>query len=151
KVLQVIPGVAARYGGPNQAIFRICQALESEGAEVLLATTDADGPGRLPVPLAQPIVYNGGRTVFFSRPYSEAFKYSMPLARWLESSAEQFDVAAIHAVFSHSSLAAARACRRSAVPYIVRPLGSLSSWSLNQKPMRKWLFWQLGVKDMLQG
>src|SRR5215469_6676677 len=126
RVLQIIPGVAARYGGPSQAIFRMCQSVESEGAEVLLATTDADGPGHLHVPVAEPIIYNGVRTVFFPRQCSEAFKYSTSLARWLDSNVSKFDVAAIHAVFSHSSLAAARACNRSRVPYIVRPLGSLS-------------------------
>src|SRR5262249_17525492 len=126
RVLQVIPGVASRYGGPSQAIFRMCQALEAEGADVLLVTTDADGRSRLQVPLGQPIMYNGVRAMFFPRQYSEAFKYSNQLARWLRASVKEFDVAAIHAVFSHSSLAAARACQHSGVPYIVRPLGSLS-------------------------
>src|SRR5215471_21324983 len=150
RVLQVIPGVATRYGGPSQVIFKMCQALGSEGAEVMLATTDADGRGRLRVPLADPTIYNGVRTIFFPRQYGEGFKYSMPLARWLECNAAEFDVAAIHAVFSHSSLAAARACNRFAIPYIVRPLGSLSGWSLSQKPLRKRLVWHLAVREMLQ-
>jgi glycosyltransferase involved in cell wall biosynthesis len=151
RVLQVIPGIASRYGGPSQAIFRMCEALEAEGADVLLVTTDADGSSRLQVALGTPIMYNGVRTLFFARQYSEAFKYSYQLARWLGSNVNGFDVVAIHAVFSHSSLAAARACQRSGVPYVVRPLGSLSGWSMSQKPMRKRLFWRLGVKGMLEG
>jgi len=46
----------------------------------------------------------------------------------------------IHAVFSHACLAAAQACRRHKVPYVVRPLGTLDPWSLRQKPFRKRLF-----------
>jgi hypothetical protein len=42
KVLHVIPAVAARYGGPSLAVFEMCRALGERGAEVLIATTDAE-------------------------------------------------------------------------------------------------------------
>jgi glycosyltransferase involved in cell wall biosynthesis len=35
------------------------------------------------------------------------------------------------------------------VPYIVRPLGTLDPWSMKQKSLRKKVFWQAGVKQML--
>jgi glycosyltransferase involved in cell wall biosynthesis len=129
----------------------MCRALGEAGAEVLLAATDADGPGELAVELEKETVYEGVATIFFRRQFSEAFKYSRPLKNWLDAHAGQFDVAHIHAVFSHSSLAAARACRRANVPYILRPLGSLAPWSLNHKRLRKEIFWRLGVKQMLAG
>jgi glycosyltransferase involved in cell wall biosynthesis len=89
--------------------------------------------------------------IFFSRQWSEAYKYSRPLAQWLAAHVREFDVAHIHAVFSHASLAAAKACRKAGVPYIVRPLGTLDPWSLRQKSWRKKLFWRLCVKQMLEG
>jgi glycosyltransferase involved in cell wall biosynthesis len=116
-----------------------------------VVATDADGPGRLSVELGRPFAYAGVPTLFFSRQWSEAFKYSRPLAGWLKANVRSFDLVEIHAVFSHSSLAAAWACRRYGVPYIVRPLGSLAPWSLNQKRLRKFLLWHLGVKQMLHG
>lgn len=151
RVLHVIPSVAPRYGGPSRAIFEMCRALQEKGVDQMVATTDADGGGRLPVDLAKTLDYDGVPTIFFSRQWSEAFKYSRPLARWLESEVSEFDVVHVHAVFSHSSLAASRACRRHGVPYVVRPLGSLDPWSLSQKRLRKRLLWHLGVKQMLQG
>src|SRR6185369_7004804 len=60
-----------------------------------------------------------------------------------------FDVVHIHAVFNHSSIAAARACRKHLVPYVVRPLGTLDPWSLKQKSVRKSLFWNLVAKRMM--
>lgn len=149
KVLHVIPAVAARYGGPSQAVLQMCRALQSEGVEVLIAATDADGQSRLPVELEKLILYEGVPAIFFSRQWSEAFKYSRPLSRWLIKNVERFDVTHIHAVFSHSSLAAARACQRGGVPYIVRPLGSLDPWSLTQRKLEKQILWHLGVKRML--
>ncbi len=149
KVLHVIPGIAPSYGGPSRAILDMCRALRDKNIEVLISTTNADGKNRLSVKLNQPIEYKGVSAVFFNRDWSEAFKYSFSLARWLKKNVANFDIVHIHAVFSHSSLAAARACRKHNVPYIVRPLGSLDSWSLQQKPFRKVLFWHLVVKKML--
>ncbi len=151
RVLHVIPGIAPRYGGPSKAIFAMVRALQQQGIDVLIATTDADGPGRLPVPLGRVTEYQGVPTIFFSRQWSEAFKFSYPLARWLRRHVADFDVVHIHAVFSHSSLAAAAACRKAGVPYVLRPLGSLDPWALGQKRLFKRLLWHLGVKQMIRG
>ena len=149
QVLHVIPGIAARYGGPSGAILAMCRALEGEGIESLIATTNADGPVRLPVELGRRITYQGVSAIFFARQWSEGFKYSRPLACWLQTNVRHFDLVHIDAVFSHASLAAARACQRHHVPYVVRPLGSLSSWCVQQKRFRKRLLWHFGVKQML--
>ncbi len=127
------------------------RALENRGVEVLIATTDADGPGRLVVELGETTRYAGVPVLFFRRQWGEAFKHSRPLASWLNNHVADFDVVHVHAVFNHSSLAAACACRKTDVPYVVRPLGTLDPWSLSQKPLRKRLFWHLGVKAMLSG
>jgi glycosyltransferase involved in cell wall biosynthesis len=151
RVLHVIPAVAVRYGGPSQAVFALCAALESEGVRAVIATTDADGPGRLAVEIGRAVPFNGIDTVFFRRQWSEGVKFSAGLAGWLRTRASGFDVLHIHAVFSHSSIAAATAARRAGVPYVVRPLGSLSSWALRQKRLRKRLLWRVAVRRMLEG
>jgi len=148
-VLHVIPAVAPRYGGPSQAIVGMGRALRAQGVRVLIATTDADGPQRLGVQNGVEMNWQGVQAMFFERQWSEAFKYSRPLAAWLEQHVPDFDVVHIHAVFSHACLAAAYACRKAHVPYIVRPLGSLDPWSLGQKRLRKQLLWHTGVKRML--
>ncbi|HEY7180132.1 MAG TPA: glycosyltransferase [Blastocatellia bacterium] len=150
KILHVIPSVAPRYGGPSHAVFTMCRALQAQGTEVLIATTNADGSGELPVALGEKVVYQDTPAIFFSRQWSEALKYSRPLAVWLERNVENFDLAHIHAVFSHACVAAARSCVKNSVPYLVRPLGTLDPWSLKQKSFRKRLFWRLGVKQMLK-
>jgi len=151
KVLHVIPSIAPRYGGPSQAIYTMCRALQRQGTEILIATTNADGNEELPVALEEKILYQGVQTIFFARQWSEALKYSRPFALWLERNVGKFDLVHIHAVFSHACVSAARACRKQRVPYIVRPLGTLDPWSLKQKSIRKRLYWQLGVKQMMTG
>jgi glycosyltransferase involved in cell wall biosynthesis len=150
KALHVIPAVAPRYGGPSHAVFEMCRALESAGTQVLIATTDADGPDRIAASHGKEIEFQGQPSIFFRKQWSEAFKYSRPLARWLVGHVKNYDVVHIHAVFSHSCLAAAAAARFKGVPYIVRPLGTLDPWSMRQKPFRKRAMWNLGVGTMLR-
>ena len=151
RVLHVIPAVAARYGGPSHAVFGMCRALNERGIDTIIATTDADGPGRLPVALGEPHPYNGISTIFFRRQWSEAFKYSKPMARWLDGHVREFDIVHIHAVFSHVCLAAAQTCAKHDVPYIVRPLGSLDPWSLRRKRLRKRLLLRAAAARALKG
>ena len=95
------------------------------------------------------VPYDDTDVVFFRRQASEAFKISIPMARWLSRHVCDFDIVHVHAVFNHSSLAAARACRAARVPYLVRPLGTLDPWSFKQKRFRKRLLWIAGARRLL--
>jgi glycosyltransferase involved in cell wall biosynthesis len=150
RVLHVIPAVAPRYGGPSAATFGLCHALEAAGVDVVVATTDADGPGRLPVETGSLQKYRGVPVIFFPRAFSESFKWSGPLSAWVHANAGAFDLVHVHSVFSHSSIAASRACRAARVPYFVRPLGHLDPWSLNRHRLRKQVLMRLGAGDMLR-
>lgn len=146
RVLHVIPSISERSGGPATAIIPMCRALMREGIEVLLVTTDAGLPGTN----GEVFEYKGVPARFFHSQWGESFKYSRPMASWLNANIKNFGLAHIHAVFNHSSVAAARACRDAGVPYVVRPLGTLDPWSMTQKSLRKRLFWQVSGKAMLQ-
>ena len=140
KVLHVIPSVAERSGGPATAIVPMCRALVQQGVEVQLISTG----------IQEATEYKGVPAHLFPVELGESFKYSRPLASWLNTNIRHFDLAHVHAVFNHSSVAAARACRRTGVPYVIRPLGTLDPWSMTQKSLRKRVFWQLAGKRMMQ-
>lgn len=130
----------------------MCRALRQQGVDLLLATT-ADGlaaqKGTVQSRLGEITEYLGQPTIFFPSQIGASFKYSRPFAQWLDSNVADFDLVHIHAVFNHACIAAARACRRHRVPYVVRPLGTLDPWSMRQKSWRKKLFWHVGVKHLL--
>jgi glycosyltransferase involved in cell wall biosynthesis len=149
RVLHVIPALARRYGGPSTAVVSMCRATASRGVEAVIASTDADGRARLSVELEKPTDWDGVPALFFKRAFSESFKYSPRLARWLTARVGEFDIVHIHAVLSHAPLAGASAARKAGVPYIVRPLGTIASWSLGRKPFRKQLLLRLGAMRML--
>lgn len=146
RVLHVIPSVAERSGGPAAAIVPMCRALQEQGIEVFLATTSH---GLTQTNTDSTIEYKGVPAKFFEVQVGASFKYSRPFTTWLRSSVREFDLVHIHAVFNHASVAAASACRKAGVPYVVRPLGTLDPWSMKQKAGRKKVFWSLVGKRML--
>ena len=98
-----------------------------------VATTNDDGPGgRIDVALGYPLAVNGATRYYFGK-QTEFYKFSLPLARWLDRHVADFDVVHVHALFSHASVAGARAARRSGVPYVIRPLGVLNRYGMTQR------------------
>jgi len=148
KVLHVIPSVDERSGGPATAIVPMCRALMQQGVEVLLLSTTAGL--KADVKHGEVLDHKGVPAIFFQAQLGESFKYSRPLSSWLRSNIQTFNVAHIHAVFNHSSVAAAHVCQKSRVPYVVRPLGTLDPWSMTQKSLRKRLFWQISGKGIME-
>ncbi len=122
----------------------------ARGHQVDIVTSNADGAAELDYPVGRFVAYRGANTIFFPRKYGEAFKFSPGMAKWLCHHVRDYEIVHIHAVFSWSSLAAANACYGAEIPYLVRPLGSLDPWSMSQKPLRKKVMLQLGVKKMLR-
>lgn len=141
----MIPSVALRYGGPSEAVVGLCSAQREMGMDARIATTDADGPERLGVRAGEWSEWRGVPAIFFRRYWGEALKFSPGLASWLSRGAGGFDLLHVHAVFSHSVLAAARAARRAGRPYVLRPLGTLGEFGLQKKEIRKrWFLRTLG-------
>ena len=146
KVLHVITSLAERSGGPAAAIVPMCRALQTQGIDPLIVTTNE---GRPRINTDSSVDCDGVPARFFPVQLGASYKYSRPRATWLQKNVKEFDLVHVHAVFNHASVAAARACRHLDVPYLVRPLGTLDPWSMKQKPVRKRLFWLLFGKQLL--
>jgi len=128
KVLHVIPSIGPARGGPSEMVRTLVRSLAAAGLEVHLATTDDNGAERLAI-TAPEFTADGVAYHVFPRQFRH-YTVSLPLARWVRGHAGEFDVVHIHAVFSHASIAAARAAGAASVPYIVRPLGTLGDWEM---------------------
>lgn len=144
RVLHVIPSVSSAHGGPSRAMALMERALCPLGVDVEVATTDDDGPRRR-LPPASVIAAHaklsgrqGDTSAYhvFSK-QTEFYKISPGLGSWLMRHARNYDVVHIHALFSYSSWAAARAACKAGVPYIVRPLGTLNRYGVERR--RPWL------------
>lgn len=132
KVLHVIPSVAASEGGPSRALALMERGLTDEGVEVTTLTSDFGFDVH-----AVSIVANVAGHRVYCPLWTTTYKIAPSMVSYLNSHVRSFDVVHIHALFSFSSTVAAWICRAHRVPYIIRPLGTLSSYGLTKR--RKWL------------
>jgi len=109
------------------------------GLEAEIATTDADGSGGRITPADLPEL----PVHMFCRTWSEQWKFSLGLRDWLVRHTCEYDVIHIHAVWAHSTVVASKIARQRGVPFIVRPAGMFSRWSLDQRRWKKVLAWHV--------
>jgi glycosyltransferase involved in cell wall biosynthesis len=148
RVLHVIASVASVTGGPAAAIGGMCRALEEAGADVSIATTTAFMQGELPA-TGRMVDHCGVPTVFFPCEVPPHLSISIGLTRWLGKNIGTFDVVHIHGVFTYPSTIAGRIARSRGVPYLVRPLGGLSRYSLRRHALRKRVYMGMFEREYL--
>lgn len=137
KALHVIPSMATVHGGPTRALALMERELVRLGVDVETVTTDDDGRSRRNgKPGGVPMQENGVTRRYFAKRLN-FYKVSPGLAGWLLQHVRDYDVVQIHALFSFSSMAAVWAARRAGVPYVLRPLGTLTRYGVTQR--RPWL------------
>lgn len=137
RVLHVIPSAAPVDGGPNLAVRAMARGLATRGVEVTVATTNAAGTRSLDVPLDDAVLEDGVVYRYFARTVPGSWKFSWPLTRWLWRNVSAYDVVHVHALFSYATIPGCRAAAHAPVPYVLRPLGTLSAWSLGHRAWKK--------------
>ena len=151
RVLHIIPSAAPVDGGPNVAVRAIARGLVRRGIDVTVATTNASGPRALDVPVDTPVIDDGVVFRYFARSVPGSWKFSWPMTRWLWANARSYDVVHVHALFSYATIPGCRAAARAPVPYILRPLGTLSDWSLGHRRWKKRPYYALLERPHLAG
>jgi len=138
RILQVIGGLAPRYGGPSVYCPSLCKELARRGHEVAIYTTNVDGPGVLDVPCCEP-VFDGGAEIRYFPAWGFTWRnpVSPPLWRALKERIPQCDVVHIYSVYLIGLTAAAYLCQRAGVPYVVHPHGTLDPYLLRRHASRK--------------
>lgn len=127
RILQVTPTYypAHRHGGITKAVHELSRKLVELGAMVTVFTTNIDGPDTLDVPLAQPIDIKGVGVYYFPVTRPRAYLYAPQMDSALRRRVNEFDMVHINGLYLYTTMAAARACRRQGVPYVVTPHGML--------------------------
>jgi glycosyltransferase involved in cell wall biosynthesis len=141
RVLHVISAIDPVRGGPIVALLGMAEAQQAAGIQVRVAATWIEGES----PAAAEALRKLGIEVAHIGPCHTPLRRHPQIVPVLEGQIASSDVVDIHAIYEEIQHQAARLARRHGVPYIVRPEGMLTPWSLAQSRMKKKLYmmWRL--------
>lgn len=164
KILHIIPSISPLRGGPSQAILEMVQAQRQQGIDAAIATTNDHGDATFVAPYGQPIERGSipelvGPSVpiwVFPRVLSQVvalreFAVAPTFAPWLWQHVADYDLVHIHAIFNYPTTLGMAIAKAKGIPYIVRPIGSLCRWSLEQGKAKKRLYLQTLGRRLLRG
>jgi len=137
KILHVIANLAPRYGGPSKACWEMARAVARLGHEVSIYTTNQDGPKELAVPLDRPVYRDGVEIRYFPIQPPRFWGTSLPLARALRRKIPAVDLVHLHSLYLFHNLVAGHYCRQYAIPYLMRPQGTLDPFIYRRHRWRK--------------
>lgn len=138
KIIHIVPSVADEASGPSYSVIRLCEALAELGHDVTLAALDPQPPDDPPACLRTFRAGLGPKRLG----RSPAFKKWL-LRRALSGSV---DILHNHSLWMMPNIYPGEAARKSGVPLVVSPRGTLSEWAMkNGSPMKR-LIWPLFQK-----
>lgn len=140
RLLHVTTTTDPAMGGVAEAVRQMCEALQAQGHENEVASTDATPRVDYPVPHHA------------LGPARGSYRYCPALLPWLRAQAERFDAVLAHGLWQHPSFAVRRAVRGRR-PYFVWPHGMLDPWFRRTYPLKhakKWLYWPWGEYRVLR-
>lgn len=83
---------------------------------------------------------------------SEKFKswnYSKELGVFLNSKIDEIDILHLHGVFMHTQYMPSKLALKFNIPYVVSPHGMLEPWHMNDKKIKKKIYFELILKEIL--
>jgi glycosyltransferase involved in cell wall biosynthesis len=131
-ILQVVPSVNPRTGGPAASVPGLARALSRVGVESTVVSLNYAEHG-------EPVELPGVRYLY-SRPGRLGRRlrgWSPSLRKVIDMAAHEADIVHSHALWMVPALYARRAANRLRKPLVISPRGMLDAWSLERSRVRK--------------
>lgn len=139
RILHVIRDLSVATGGPVRAVNGLAEAQARLGHHVTVLTTDIGEVKLVP----------RGVDVRMLHARAARWAWAPDAAATLEPLLGTADAVHLHMVWDHLVLVAARAARDLGVPYVLRPCGMFSGWSLSRSQLKKRLYLRLVGRPLL--
>jgi glycosyltransferase involved in cell wall biosynthesis len=139
-ITHVIPYMHPHAGGPPVVVDRLCRGLAGRGWDVRVLTTDCAAP-RGDTDWAS--AYAGYPLEVVPASWPRGYGYGPSVGAAARAAVARSRLVHLHTLWTYPTMAAARACRRLGVPYVVMPHGMIDPNSLGRKRLKKWLYGRL--------
>jgi glycosyltransferase involved in cell wall biosynthesis len=143
-ILHLIRSLDPARGGPVEYLKQLARAQKALGVHSAILTVDPIEPGWVPNPPVSVIECGPGKGIY---------GFHSGLERKVCEVAKLFRAVVVHGLWQYHGLCAARAAKKTRVPYFVFPHGMLDPWFRNFTPIKhfkKQLYWILAERKVLQ-
>jgi glycosyltransferase involved in cell wall biosynthesis len=150
KILHVVPAFhpSTAYGGPIEAVYRLCRLLAEQGDDVRVLTTNGNGRNDvIPVDLEREVALTDGLRVRYCERRSRQ-SVSPTLVKLLPSYVRWADVVHLSGVYSFPTIPTLLGCRLLGKPLVWSPHGALQRWEHSRRVAGKKLF-ELACKAVM--
>jgi glycosyltransferase involved in cell wall biosynthesis len=153
KVLIVSAGYkpAFIYGGPTYSISALAESLTSQGNDITVMTTNANGKHDFPYKNGTTALIDGVHTIYYRRITGDPTSVSFTHTRALIRSIRQYDLVHIQGWWNWVAMISLIVCKHYKVPHLLSPRGALSEYTFKTERtsvIKKWIH-QLFFKGML--
>ncbi len=135
KILNVLPSINPKGGGPIEGVTKIGTELTRLGHVQEIVCLDAPG---------EAFVAAHPRKVYALGPSKSGYRYNSALVPWLRAHAKNYDAVIVNGLWQYNGFGAWRALAGTGTPYFVFTHGMLDPWFKRTYPLKhlkKWLYW----------
>jgi len=127
KILNVVPGLLPEAGGPSRTVPGLCEGLTAAGAAVTLFSTHQAGKDITVDPAS------ADYEVCLFRGTETSLRSAREIYQTIKKRARDFDLVHVHSLWNQISTVACAAARSASLPYVLAPLGMLSTTCVRQR------------------
>lgn len=139
KTLHVISTLTPRFGGTTTVVRTLSAYQARARLNVTVCTTNGDSSTSGKMPVAIGLLEDGVTCRYF--PAWSPLLIAPAMGRWFKNHLRQFDIVHIHGLYRFPVSSAAWWARKTGVPYMIMPHGSLDPFLYNQSqynlPLKK--------------
>lgn len=135
KILNVIPSINPKGGGPIEGVTKIGTELTRLGHVQEIVSLDSPD---------EPFIAKHPRKIHALGPSKGGYCYNPVLVTWLKEYAKNYDAVIVNGLWQYNGLGTWRALAGTGVPYYVFTHGMLDPWFKRRYPLKhlkKWLYW----------
>lgn len=147
RVCHVTSGLDARSGGPAVAVTGLVAAQRQAGLDVSVVATYS---GERPTSVMDALAAAGIRAQLVG-PTSGPLSRHPDLPAAVADAVEQSDIVHVHAVWEEVQHQACQSALRMRRPYVITPHGMLDAWAMNQKWLKKRIYYYWRLRNDLKG
>jgi glycosyltransferase involved in cell wall biosynthesis len=152
RVLHCIPSVWPGSGGPTRAVVEMTRAVHATCPSIVVdvASSDHQLTSAWRDHLVERLPESSSLHIFPESKWLDKGA-SARMARWLRRVVRDYDVVHIHALFNSLSSSSAWISKWAGVPYIIRPLGTLSPYTFrNRRRLMKRAYFRVLDKPAIE-